>query len=183
MPLTFPKELFFLAVWFLLMSWLFQIVLFFLTAGVGNVVYFLFFREEPTSGRESATLASYPQALSSTNFQSSAMENYNRILNRHLAGAGKTGNSSVKGAVPQTEAERKSYEEEQRKLTVGNSGGIGGEVLRDARRPLLENLNLVRNQKIESFTYRCKDCSRSHSYPSSREIVICPCGKPMKLQK
>ena len=165
------------------MSWVFHIILFFLTGGLGNLIYFLFFREKPISGGERVTPVSYSPTLSSTNFQSSAMENYNRILNRHLAGAGKTGNSSVKGAVPQTEAERKSYEEEQRKLTVGNSGGIGGEVLRDARRPLLENLNLVRNQKIESFTYRCKDCSRSHSYPSSREIVICPCGKPMKLQK
>jgi hypothetical protein len=164
------------------MSWVFHIILFFLTGGLGNLIYFLFFREKPISGGERVTPVSYSPTLSSTNFQSSAMANYNRILNRHLAGGEKTNNAPVIAAEAQTAADRKSYEEEQRKLTVGNSGGIGGDVLRDAGKSILGKHNLARSPKNEVFTYRCFECSRSHRYSARREMVLCPCGKPMQRQ-
>ena len=167
------------------MSWMFHIVLFFLTAGLGNIIYFIYYlfsNEKPVSGGERVTPVSYAPTLSSTNFQSSAMANYNQILNKHLSGAEQANNASVQAAVAQTMAERQAYEEEQRKLTVSNSGGVAGSILGVAGKLAKANYNMVQNQKNMTYTYKCFSCKKLQQYSSAKASVKCACGRQMHPQ-
>ena len=159
-----------------------HIVLFFLTGGLGNIFYYLISREKPVSGGGRVTPVSYAPTLSSTNFQSSAMANYNQILNKHLSGAEQANNASVQAAVAQTMAERQAYEEEQRKLTVSNSGGVAGSILRGAGKLAKGNYNMVQSQKNMTYTYKCSSCKRLQNYSSPKASVQCSCGRRMYPQ-
>ena len=91
-------------------------------------------------------------------------------------------NASVQAAVAQTMAERQAYEEEQRKLTVSNSGGVAGSILRGAGKLAKGNYNMVQSQKNMTYTYKCSSCQKLQNYSSPRSNIQCSCGRRMYPQ-